>query len=90
MVARVAMIVVAGTLVLSAVPASADMPPPDPRHREVPIPMPAPAPTPAPLPEPPKPTPQKDTSGSVAAVGFFALFALLLLWLVRRSREPSA
>jgi hypothetical protein len=90
MVARVAMIVVAGTLVLSAVPALADIPPPDPRHREVPIPLPAPAPAPAPRPEPPKPAPQKDTSGPIAAVGFFALFALLLLWLARPSRERSA
>jgi hypothetical protein len=89
MFARVTMIVVAATLAIATVPASADIVPSDPRGREAPIPVPAPhpdgVPKPAPTPHPQPPTPEKDSAAPFVAAGFLAMFALLWLWFVRGS-----
>ncbi len=92
MLARILTIAVAATLAFAVVPASADIPPPDRRHdvpELPPRPTPAPKPNTGPPPLPPPPTPQKDTAAPFVAVGFFALFALLGLWLWRQPRERS-
>ena len=72
MFVRVAMIVVAATLAIAVVPASADIPPPD-RQGEVPMPTPrpdpAPKPEPGPPPLPPKPAPQSEPQAGARGPG---------------------